>query len=711
MGLVNSRVVTAAAVLALTSPAYPGPNQKPPFIKGPILVETYDGVSDDLLTGGLGKTGLQGALPGFVDPLNPTAAELRRRAIYNNYRALVDFTTNGGYGVLYGPNIDLNGQDTLGEGKIAGEEHLTFAGDASGKENVTLMVQIPASFDPLNPCIVTAPSSGSRGVYGAIGTAGDWGLKRGCAVAYTDKGTGNGAHDLQNNTVNLITGVRETAAAAGKDSNFTAKIGPAQLAAFNAATPNRFAFKHAHSEQNPEAEWGEHVLQSIEFAFFVLNDKFGDKDAPGAVTRQTITPENTIVIASSASNGGGASLQAAELDRKGLIDGVAVSEPQIQPLFEPGLTIQRGSTPVPSHSKSLLDYFTVANLFQPCAALSPANASSPGLPFVDPLVRASNRCAALHAKGLLTGATLAERANEAQAILNASGWDSESNLLHASHYAFATPAVAVTYAKAHGRARVTDNLCGFSFGATGAGGVPVAAAAVNVAGIFADGNGIPPTGGINIINNLAVGGPILDSLSVSLSTGLQDFNLDGALCLRSLVTGADPETGIPLTGVLLSHGAQVRAGIAAVRARGNLRGKPAVLVHGRADTLVPVNHSSRPYFGLNKMVEGEASRLVYYEVTNAQHFDTFIALTVPLAGYDTRFVPLHYYLIQALNLLYDHLKNGTPLPPSQVVRTLPRGGLPGAAPPISSANVPAISAAPPAADQISFSGNTVIVPD
>jgi NAD(P)-dependent dehydrogenase (short-subunit alcohol dehydrogenase family) len=60
---------------------------------------------------------------------------------------------------------------------------------------------------------------------------------------------------------------------------------------------------------------------------------------------------------------------------------------------------------------------------------------------------------------------------------------------------------------------------------------------------------------------------------------------------------------------------------------------------------------------------------------------------------------------------HDHLKNGTPLPPSQVVRTLPRGGLPGAAPPISSANVPAISAAPPAADQISFSGNTVIVPD
>mgnify|MGYP003349286586 CR=1 FL=1 len=35
----------------------------------------------------------------------------------------------------------------------------------------------------------TATSSGSRGVYGAIST-GEWGLKKGCAVAYTDKGTG-----------------------------------------------------------------------------------------------------------------------------------------------------------------------------------------------------------------------------------------------------------------------------------------------------------------------------------------------------------------------------------------------------------------------------------------------------------------------------------------------------------------------------------------
>src|SRR3546814_1144686 len=46
------------------------------------------------------------------------------------------------------------------------------------------------------PCIVLGPSSGSRGVYGAIGTAGEWGLKKGCAVALSDTGKGMGLHDL-----------------------------------------------------------------------------------------------------------------------------------------------------------------------------------------------------------------------------------------------------------------------------------------------------------------------------------------------------------------------------------------------------------------------------------------------------------------------------------------------------------------------------------
>src|SRR5262245_41076031 len=70
----------------------------------------YDGVTNDLLTAGLGKTGLGSAAPPtFVDPLNPNAEELRRSAIYNNYRALIDPTPGGGYGTLYGPNVAADG--------------------------------------------------------------------------------------------------------------------------------------------------------------------------------------------------------------------------------------------------------------------------------------------------------------------------------------------------------------------------------------------------------------------------------------------------------------------------------------------------------------------------------------------------------------------------------------------------------------------------
>ena len=64
------------------------------------------------------------------------------------------------------------------------------------------------------------------------------------------------------------------------------------------------------------------------------------------------------------------------------------------------------------------------------------------------------------------------------------------------------------------------------------------------------------------------------------------------------------------------------------------------------------------------------------------------------SGFDTRFVPLHYYNLQALNLMWSHLKSGTPLPPSQVIHTTPRGGVPGAAPALTTADLPAIAASP-----------------
>jgi len=132
-----------------------------------------------------------------------------------------------------------------------------------------------------------------------------------------------------------------------------------------------------------------------------------------------------------------------------------------------------------------------------------------------------------------------------------------------------------------------------------------------------------------------------------------------------------------------------------------------IIVAGRSDALVPVNNNARAYVAYNKVQDGATTRVSYIEVANAQHFDTFI----PSSGFDTRFVPLHVYFVRAMDAMYATLRSGAALPPSQVVRTTPRGGVPGAAPAITAANVPPISAAPAVADQIGFAGTSLAVPN
>src|SRR5207249_759218 len=123
-------------------------------------------------------------------------------------------------------------------------------------------------------------------IYGAIGTSGEWGLKRGCAVAYTDKGTGTGLHDLDSDTVNLVTGERASAERAGRAPIFTASLSPEERSRYLREHPHRMAMKHAHSQRNPEKDWGRHTLAAIDFAFYVLNQL---KDQRAG----RYTPENT----------------------------------------------------------------------------------------------------------------------------------------------------------------------------------------------------------------------------------------------------------------------------------------------------------------------------------------------------------------------------------------------------------------------------------
>ena len=694
--------LTAVAVLALSAcgkddggppPVVPDVNVKPATVQT-ISVKSYDGTTDDLLTGGLGRTGLGAATgPTFANPTSPTAAELRKSAIYNNYRALIDPTPAGGYGTLYGPNVDANGNVTTGEGRIAGVEYIAFSDDGSGRENVTLLVQIPTTFDPANPCIETATSSGSRGVYGAISAA-EWGLKRGCAVALTDKGTSPTPHDLQADTVALIDGTRTTSAAAGNNAVFRANLTAAELAAFNSTTPNRLAMKHAHSQRNPEKDWGRFTLRAVEFAFYALNDRYGTPQPDGTRVR-TITPANTIVIASAASNGAGSALAAAELDTAGLIDGVAVAEPNVEIPPTPAIVIQRGGVTIANTGKPLYDYITNSDLYGLCATQSTQLAGTSGLAFVVPAFAAA-RCQSLKDAGLLTATTTAAQADEALNRLRSYGYSPESDAIYASLSGLEVySSIAATYGNSYSRASVKDNLCNYSFAATDAGGAPIAFPAATLAALFSNGNGVPPGSGIQLINNAAVGGARRSVLSTSASTGRADYNLDGSRCLRGLLTTS----------------AALQAGIAETYRSGNLRGKPTVIVHGRDDALIPVNHTSRPYLGLNRQAEGAASKLAYVEVTNAQHFDTFIGSPAVLPGYDSRYVPLHLYLIRALDAVYANLKSGAALPASQVVRTTPRGGVPGAAPAITAANVPNFVTTPSAANAITVSGTTVSVPN
>ncbi len=79
---------------------------------------------------------------------------------------------------------------------------------------------------------------------------------------------------------------------------------------------------------------------------------------PGRIARR-----NTVVIASSVSNGGGASVRAAEQDVTGLIDGVAVGEPNVNPIYAPFAIQQGRQPPFFGHSKPLIDYVTVQNIY------------------------------------------------------------------------------------------------------------------------------------------------------------------------------------------------------------------------------------------------------------------------------------------------------------------------------------------------------------
>ncbi|MGN0862789.1 MAG: 3-hydroxybutyrate oligomer hydrolase family protein, partial [Stenotrophomonas koreensis] len=343
-----------------------------------VLHETVHRQNDDLLSAGLGHAGLlTAAPPAFADPAAPTAAEVRRRALWNSWRGIADLMPGGGFGQLYG---------TLQP--VPGREYATLVRLPDARQPHRVVVQVPDNFDAAKRCVVVAPSSGSRGVYGAVAVAGPWALPRGCALAYTDKGAGSDYFDLD-----AQVGVRADGS--------TAALQAADDFAFLPDAPvnaSGVAVKHAHSQDNPESDWGRHVRQAADIALQALNQALPEAPA--------FTHANTRVIAVGISNGGGAVLRAAE-QGQGWLDGVVAGEPNI---YSNG-----------AGSRALYDYTTEAAELMPCALL--AVDGLPGSP-LSAAGRAGGavRCATLATQGAITGTDTAAQAADALRKMAAAGW-------------------------------------------------------------------------------------------------------------------------------------------------------------------------------------------------------------------------------------------------------------------------------------------------
>ncbi|WP_082559504.1 MULTISPECIES: 3-hydroxybutyrate oligomer hydrolase family protein [unclassified Lysobacter] len=559
---------------------------------------------DDLLTAGLGLAGLRAlAPPAFAQADAPSVAELRRRAIWANWRGIADLAPGGGYGELYGSTVAVPGREFSALATVPG---------ASKPHRV--LVQVPDGFDAGKRCVVVAASSGSRGIYGAISVAAAWGLPKGCAIAYTDKGTGTDYFDLDAGE-----GVRADGTVGARDATLAfppdAAVGVTGV-----------AFKHAHSTDNPEADWGRHVKQAAQFALHAL-DQALPQSAP-------FTFANTRVIAVGISNGGGAVLRAAELEGDWL-DAVVAGEPSV--LAEGG--------------RALYDYTTQAALLMPCALLDPALGPLPQPPLaaqVAPLW--TQRCASLKAAGLVEGDDTAAQARSAHEQLRAQGWTEQALRSGALSVGFDLwRAVAVTYASAYGRYRVGEHPCGYSFSALNPDFSPRAATAAERAAWWADGSGIPPGAGVGIVDS---------------KMQLPDPGFAGLQCLRALWQGQGADAD------------RVRKGVAETRAGLPRAGLPVLVIHGSDDGLIPPAFTSAPYV---RQAQAAGRDVRYWQVRNAQHFDAFLGLP----DYGARYLPLLPYVYEALDRVSAHLDSGAPLPADATIATVPRG----VGKPISAANL------------------------
>ncbi|AKS42684.1 3-hydroxybutyrate oligomer hydrolase family protein [Wenzhouxiangella marina] len=465
----------------------------------PIVRITEHAGGDDLVTAGLGLEGLMGPAPAPADPSSPTAEELRRLAFHSTWRGLAALNPAGGVGGLI---------ESLP--KVEGQERMAFRRLPGRNSPARVLLQIPAGFDPASACLLLAPASGSRGVYGAVPLVAPWALPKGCAVAYTDKGAGSDVHDFDSGTGVGLDGRRVDPGIA--ETGLRAPTFEGEVPAGTVAIP------HAHSGDHSEKDWGLYVLDAGRFALEQLREVYGpalDEDA-------------LMVIAAGLSNGGGAVLRAAEQDEAGFIDGVFSMMPNV-------------SVPGVPH---LYELGTLAALYQPCM-LGDLEATME-MVLGNPLLAAAGqqRCTSLSIAGLLEASEPAE----ARARLIEAGFDEHALGLAATNVALDLwRTVAVTYSSAYLGRGPLDMPCGYGFDAS-------SATPEQVRTWWSIFSGIAPGAGIELVDGQAEGrDPALAGLRClyELNDRSTEYGETLYQAIEATRATARPRPDVP---VLLVHG-------------------------------------------------------------------------------------------------------------------------------------------------------------
>ncbi|MFZ5843065.1 MAG: 3-hydroxybutyrate oligomer hydrolase family protein [Pseudomonadota bacterium] len=502
------------------------------------------------------------------------------------------------------------------------------------------VLQIPDQFDRDHPCLVMAPASGSRNAYGALPIVGEWALPRGCALLLHDKGVGAGVASA---TLGLNARGQVVPLA---DAMWRPKAG----SLLHANEPAEAAFRHLHDGAGAEADWGRMSLAALHWAIGMLQ-------AQQPATHRYRKPALT-VIAAGVSNGGAAALRAAEADAENLIDAVVAGEPNITPrALQP---VQVGNGAVMQVGVAALRQFPEVGLLLPCAV-----ASNPLLPPAGQL-QVRQHCAWLRQQGMLMAVDDNALAQESAQRIRALGLpDSVFALAPVTLSLGMYQSLLATYANA-AAGSPQPALCGIR-------AVPSQGAldADTLSRQYTDGSGLPPQ------DWLGAGAEKMAGL-----TPAQQW------CLRQTIHDS------PL----------VQQALAQQTGSGQLGGRPVIIVHGRDDALIAVQHSSRPYFALLQQ-QGE-TQARYLEILNAHHFDAFNALP----GYDRLFVPIHRYFLHAMDAMWAHLKNGAALPVSQVVRTTPRAVNAGVTEALLERHVPAWLAEPAPGEAIRWQDGVLYIP-